>query len=324
MVRIVLSRHVDEPNLASDAVTIARQVVAGTTHLITRRCTQRQLLLRPDPLVEQIYLYCLGDAVERHGISLHGFVAMSNHHHVVVRDNHGNFPAFLAHLHKMMAKVMNALRGRRENFWATEQPNAVRLVNPSDRFDKLVYLLANPVAGDLVDKVTDWPGASSLHMHLSGETMTVMRPDVFFGPKSTMPDAVTLRLERPDGFEDLSEEDWVAKLEAAVHAAEADARARRNTFQRDVLGREATLRASPTDSPTTVEARCTLRPHLACADEPSRVEALKALAAFRKQRRAALLRFLNGERDVEFPIGTYRIGRLLVPPAKQEPSAQAA
>jgi hypothetical protein len=57
----------------------------------------------------------------------------------------------------MVAKSINALRGRWENFWATEQPNAVYLVGAEDRFDKLVYLLANPVADHLVERVSDWP-----------------------------------------------------------------------------------------------------------------------------------------------------------------------
>ena len=75
-------------------MTIARQVVAGRTYLISRRCTQRQLLLRPDGTVEQIYLYCLGEAAQRYDVTLHGFIAMSNHEHLLVRDNHGNFPSF--------------------------------------------------------------------------------------------------------------------------------------------------------------------------------------------------------------------------------------
>ena len=114
------------PTSARARVTVARQVVVGRTYLISRRCTQRQLLLRPDTTVEQIYLYCLGEAVQRYGITLHGFIAMSNHQHLVVRDNRPNFPEFLARLHKMIAKAMNALRGRWENFWATEQPSARR------------------------------------------------------------------------------------------------------------------------------------------------------------------------------------------------------
>src|SRR5262249_28550468 len=162
------------PNGRREAtMTVARQVEAGRTHLMTRRCTQRQMLLRPDREVEQIYLYCLAEAAERYDITLNGFIAMSNHQHVILRDNHGNFPEFLAHVNKMIAKAMNTHLGRWENFWSAEQANAVYLVEAADRFAKLVYILANPVAAHLVDRVTDWPGASSLALNLSGRTQTI-------------------------------------------------------------------------------------------------------------------------------------------------------
>ncbi|HVH40908.1 MAG TPA: hypothetical protein VM925_01150 [Labilithrix sp.] len=214
---------------------------------------------------------------------------------------------FLAHLHKMISKAMNSLRGRWENFWATEQPNAVYLVEPADRFAKLVYLLANPIADHLVDRISDWPGACSLGMHLSGATKTVKRPRGFFRSNGKMPDAVTLRIERPDGFEELSEVAWVAKLRDALGREEQRAREERRVSGRGVLGRKAILGAEPTDSPKTVEARRELRPQLACINKRRRLRELAALIAFRAQRWTALVRYLVGERDVLFPHGTYRV-----------------
>jgi putative transposase len=305
-------------------MTLARKVVAGRTYLISRRCTQRQFLLRPDEKVEQIYAYCLGEAAQRYEITLHGFTAMSNHEHLIVRDNHANFPEFLAHLHKMIAKAMNAHLGRWENFWATEQPNAVHLVDAEDRFAKLVYLLANPVADHLVDRVSDWPGASSLQLHLSGRTRTVKRPRGFFSPDGNMPEEVTLRVERPDGFEELSDTDWIAKIEDAVRGEEERAREERRTSGRGVLGRKAVLRARPTDSPQTIEPRRTLRPCVACRESGRRIRELADLVAFRAKRREALARHLEGERDVLFPYGTYRVrGLFLTAPPPQTTKAAA-
>ncbi|MEA2749201.1 MAG: hypothetical protein QOI41_3344, partial [Myxococcales bacterium] len=37
-------------------MTVARQVIPGRTYLISRRCTRREFLLRPDENVERIYL----------------------------------------------------------------------------------------------------------------------------------------------------------------------------------------------------------------------------------------------------------------------------
>jgi len=288
-------------------MTVPRQVIAGRTYLISRRCTQRQMLLRPEALVEQIYLYCLAEAAERYEITIHGFIAMSNHQHLVIRDNLANFPDFLAHLHKMIAKAMNSLRGRWENFWATEQPNAVYLVEAADRFDKLVYLLANPVAAHLVEHVHDWPGACSLGLHLSGRTLTLKRPRGFFRSDGRMPDEVNLRIERPDGFESLTAEEWVAKLQEAVRLEEDRAREERTERGFGVLGRKGVLRSDPSDSPKTLEARGTLRPQVACLNKHRRLQELRALLEFRIERREALVRVLQGEVDVCFPEGTYRI-----------------
>lgn len=290
-------------------VTVARQVIAGRTYLISRRCTQRQLLLRPDPEVEQIYLYCLGEAAQRFNITLYGFLAMSNHQHLTIRDNHANFPVFLAHLHKMLAKVMNKRLGRWENLWATEQPSAVWLVEPADRFAKLIYLLANPVADDLVDRVGDWPGASSFGLTLTGRSITVKRPVGYFREDGNMPAEVTLRVERPEGFEDLSEEEWVAKVKRAVAVEEESARARRQAMGRRVLGRKAILAASPFSYPTTFEPRRRLRPHVACRNRFRRTVELAKLVTFRRRRLDALTRMLSGEPDVVFPYGTYRLRR---------------
>ncbi|MDB5217388.1 MAG: hypothetical protein JWO86_5315 [Myxococcaceae bacterium] len=299
-------------------MTVARQVIPGRTYLISRRCTQRQLLLRPDENVERIYLYCVGEAVQRYGMTLHGFIAMSNHQHLVIRDNRGHFPEFLAHLHKMIAKAMNALRGRWENFWATEQPNAVYLVEAADRLAKLVYLLANPVAAHLVDRVSDWPGASSLGLNLSGRTKTVKRPSSFFSTDGKMPAEVTLRVERPEGFESLTDAEWTAKLEAAVRVEETRARQERAESGRSVLGRKAILRAEPTDVPKKVERRRGLRPCVACIDPPRRKHELALLSAFRRERDAAWRLHLAAVHGIVFPYGTYRVRGFFVmapPPA---------
>jgi putative transposase len=293
-------------------MTLARQVLAGRITLVSRRCTQRQLLLRPDEQVEQLFLYCLGEAAERYGVTLYGWIAMSNHEHLIVRDNHGNLPEFIGHLHKMLAKAMNARLGRWENFWASEQANVVWLVAPADAFDKLVYLLANPVAADLVEHVRDWPGASSFEQHLSGRPKTVRRPRGFFRDGGPMPEQVTLRAERLDGFESLTDADWSARIAVAVRDAEEGARRKRAGKGQRVLGRKAVLRALPTDTPKTIVARRGLRPCVACHEPARRQRALVALVAFREKRKAALIRHLAGERDVLFPHGTYRVRGIFV------------
>lgn len=87
--------------------------------MITRRCTQRQFLMRPDEETNNAFIYCLAVAAQRYGIRVIFTTAMSNHHHTGIEDPNGNYPAFLEHFHKLFAKCQNALRGRWENFWST-------------------------------------------------------------------------------------------------------------------------------------------------------------------------------------------------------------
>jgi hypothetical protein len=255
-------------------VTLPRQVVPGRSYLLSRRCNQRQFLLRPDDEVERIYLYCLAEAVSRYGISLHGYIAMSNHHHLVVRDNLGNGPRFYAHLNKMVAKAMNRYLGRWENFWATGQASTVRLVEPRDELDKLVYLLANPVAAHLVERVAEWPGACSFTQHLTEEPRLIRRPGSYFRTHGPMPAEVTLTIERVRGFEILSHEEWVGLIRARVLAEETRAHDERVSENLRVLGREAVLAVARTDAPASVKPRRRLSPEIACRDEEQRAAAL--------------------------------------------------
>lgn len=287
-------------------VTAPREILPDRHYLITRRCTQRQFLLQPDDEVVQVFNYCLGEAAQRYRVTLLGWLAMSNHEHLLVRDNEGNLPEFMAHLHKMISKALNDHWIRQENFWAAEQPNIVYTVGPGDQFDKLIYVLANPVGADLVDHAHDWPGASSLSLHLSGRTMTVARPR-FFRSDGPMPEEVTLRVERLRGFEDLDDEQWIEKVETAVRAAEDAARAQRLAKNVRVLGRKAVRNAKHTDTPATIEAKRRFRPRLACRDPERRRIELDAMTAFRLQYRDARDRWCAGERTVPFPLGTYRM-----------------
>ena len=288
-------------------MTAPRQVVVGRVQMLTRRCTQRQYLLRPDALVEQIYLYCLAEAAARYEITLHGWIAMSNHEHVIVRDNLGNLPEFMAHRNKMAAKALNAHWNRSENLWSAEQPSVVHLADLETRFEKLIYLLANPVADHLVERLADWPGACSFQLHLSGRSKTVERPRGFFRTDGPMPKELTLRAEKLEGFDHLSDREWADKIGAAVQKKEEQARKQRATNNRRVFGRKAVLRVQPTDAPTTARPRRTTRPHLACRNPERREYELRVVRDFRSAHRNALLMWIAGWRSVPFPAGTYRM-----------------
>jgi putative transposase len=119
-----------------------RQVLPGQFYMITRRCTQRQFLLRPDPATNNAFTYCLIDAAQRSQVEVLLTCAMSNHHHTVIYDRWGRYPEFVEHFHKLLARSQNALRGRWENLWSSEQVCVVKLVGREAVIDKLVYTVS--------------------------------------------------------------------------------------------------------------------------------------------------------------------------------------
>lgn len=288
-------------------MTAPRQILPGQTYLLTRRCTQRQFLLRPDEITTQTFLYCLGEAADRLGIELYAWHAASNHYHAVVHDPAGELPLFLERFHKLCAKALNARWKRWENFWASAPTCATRLVEEADVLAKIVYTLANPVLDDLVERVFDWPGASSLRRMGASKPLVVKRPKGFFREAGSMPSAVKLVVRSPRGCAD--PQAWAARVRAEVEAEERKARERRTAQRKGVLGRKSILAASAVDRPTTHEPRRALRPHIACLSKERRQRELRALNQFRSDYAVARGRLRAGALGVLFPAGTFLLPR---------------
>jgi putative transposase len=272
--------------------------------MVTRRCTQRQFLLRPDTETTNAFLYCLGLAAQRTGMEVIGFIAQANHHHTIVVDLHGRMPEFLEGFHKLVAKHQNALRGRWENFWASEATSVVELLEPDDALAKLTYALCNPVKDHLVERADQWPGASSLRANLDGRAFSARRPTRFFRKDGDLPEVVTIQCVRPPAFRQLSHDQWRTLLGERIAAAERAAATERRSNGRRVMGRRQVLHQRPTDRPASHEPRRQLSPRIASLNKWARIEAIQRSKAFLAAYRAARNLWLAGLAAV-FPLGTY-------------------
>jgi REP element-mobilizing transposase RayT len=282
-------------------MTAPRQVTPGSIYLVTRRCTQRQFLLKPSRAVNEVFLYILALAAQRYRIRIHAFCVLSNHSHLVLSDPHAQLPAFQQFLDGIVAKALNAYHGRWENFWAPDTYSAVILASTGDILDKLTYVLANPVAAGLVPHGRQWPGLWSAP-ELIDTAFEVRRPDFFFGPNSTLPEKVTLHISRPPGFQ--STEALRRDLSASV--AEREKRAARKhggTF----LGVARVLAQDPTSKPGSSEPRRGLNPRVAARDKWKRIELLQRLVSFLRAYHTAWLALRAGRQRVTFPYGTYHL-----------------
>jgi REP element-mobilizing transposase RayT len=296
-------------------VSYPRAVVPGRTYLITRRCSERRFLLRPDDRTTQAFWYCLAEAAELCQVEICAALAVSNHYHALLHDPKGRYPEFLERFHAMLAKVQNVHWGRWESLWAAEQTSAVLLVEPSDAFDKMIYTLSNPVKDHLVEHASEWPGATSLFAQLSDHPITTRRPHWFFAPDTQMPLEATIRFKRLPGFEHLTKKEWAEKITAAIAVVEAAARAERLEQRRHnrgsgrVVGCKTLRTQSAFDSPQSHEPRRELSPRVAAKNKWRRIEALLRNKVFLADYRAALLARRAGDAAVRFPHGSYQLSR---------------
>jgi REP element-mobilizing transposase RayT len=285
---------------------LPRQVLPRRFYLITRRCVQRQFLIRPDAATNNAFLYCLIAAALRCEIDVLLPCAMSNHYHAVIYDRAGRYPEFIEHFHKLLARSQNALRGRWENFWSSEQTCVVRLVDREAVIDKLVYTATNPVQDHLVDRVHNWPGVNGLGALLAGRPLRATRPLHFFRADGAMPDALELSLPIPAELGPTAE--VLSELRDRVRAVELERAAERVRTGRRVLGRRAVCAQSWRNCPASVEPRRNLRPQVAGQSKWARIEALLRNRAFVLEYAIARDRWRNGI-PVMFPPGTYWLQR---------------
>ena len=279
-------------------MTLPRRVLPERTYLVTRRCSERRFFLRPDSEVTGIFEYLLALACARHGVRLHAFVCMSNHYHLVVTDVEGRLPAFEQYLNSLLARSVNCARGRWEAFWTRESYNAVELLGDEDVIEKMVYTLVNPVRAGLVGRAKGWSGATSAGMRF-GARREVARPAGFF--KDTMPETAVLELSAPKGFagRELGE-----RLLRRVAEVEEEVRAQ---LGRRPMGMGAVLRQDWNSGPDTRTPRRGVIPRFAARCTAVRVAALVEFRRWVDEYRRALERFVGGERDVEWPLGTYQM-----------------
>ena len=281
-----------------------RHIIKGATYLITRRCTQRQFLLRPSKRVNDILFFCLATAAHKFGIRIHAFVFLSNHYHLLATDVDGRLLDFLHWLNTHISQCLNAHLGRAENLFDSRQTHLALVATPADALEKIVYVLANPVAAALVPKGDLWPGVRSAAQDY-GRTLRAHKPRAFFRTDGAVDDVARFELEVPPGFEDLTPRRFRRRLEEALQEREAELRAKVRAKGLAFLGARGVRAVSPFDSPRTPAETGGRVPRLICKDPELRQTLLARLKSFLLSYREALEEYCSGEQEVMFPAGTY-------------------
>lgn len=279
-----------------------RCILPNTTYLVTRRCLGRRFLLRPDPALNRLFLYCLALGVNKYGIRLHGLCVMSNHYHLTLTDVRGVLRDFMGWLNSQLAKRIKRLRRWDEVVW---EPNvhysAVELQGQAEALDKVAYTLLNPVSAELVHRPEDWPGlTSTLRMLRRGE-LRVERPTVGF--KEVLPPSLALSLTPPPCFPD--EAAYLDALELLMLRRLDVLQEQRVRQGRRVLGRRAVRKTATTARPSTRKSRFGRSPTFSALTRWAWRRAVERLRAFRAAYRRAYEAWRSGVSEVQFPPGTW-------------------
>jgi putative transposase len=284
-------------------MTAPRQILPNVTYLITRRCFDRMLLLRPSALVNELFEYVLAAKAAQYGVLLHAFCVLSNHWHCVLTDPDGRLPEFARDLGSTMARALNAAHGRWESFWSPGSYSAVALQTADDVLDKMAYVLANPVMAGLVRRGAEWPGLWSAPSTIGAGSRAVRRPDRYFRPEGPAPATAELSLSCPPGFD--SVEALRGRLLEELARREDQAARGLAAAGRAFMGTRKVLAQKPSARPVSDEPRRGLKPRVASRDRWKRIEAIGRLKGFLEDYRAAWSAFADGVRGVVFPEGTY-------------------
>ena len=288
-------------------MSLPRQIVPGRVYMVTRRCSERRFFMRPDHATTEAFLYCLILAAQRCNVGLIAFLANSNHWHGIVIDRDGRLPEFIHFFHVLFAKHQNCLRGRWENFWASEQTSIVELIEPGDIVDKCAYALANPVKDQLVEKAHHWPGASALVALRHPRAICATRPKRFFRADGNLPHVVSLELSVPRGF--VGRAEFRRRVDEQIAVVAIAATEKRRGSRRHVLGSKAVLAQPWSQRPDSQEPRRQLSPRVACRSKWARIEALQRNKQWLDAYAACRARYVAGDRRVVFPAGTYWLAR---------------
>jgi REP element-mobilizing transposase RayT len=280
-----------------------RAIILGRTHMVTRRTSERRFFLRPSKKLNQAIEYCLARAIRRSGVIVHLVVVLSNHYHIIVSDPHGTLPVFTEELNKLIARCLNHLHGRFENFWAGgAQTSYVHLAQREDVLAKSCYAMLNPVVAGLVKSWRDWPGL----LIVTPGKRRVKRPDFFFRKDSeggTLPRWEEYEIHAPPIAERPGQSMRI--LHDMVRAFQKRAVAARLAKGLGFLGAARVRKQSIWDSPKTSAPRFGLSPKVAARDKWRRIELLCQIKSFNSEHELALRKWQSGDRGVIFPAGTY-------------------
>jgi len=282
---------------------------------------EQRFLLRPSEEACAIFRYLIALLAARHGVAVHAFVVLSNHLHLLKTDGQAEMPAFMRDLLAQATRRLNCVLGREGPLWDARRYSSVEVHGEGAAWDKLVYVMTNPIKHGLVSRPEDWPGLITLISEIRAGKVTVERPDLPCFKGSTLPEHVELELLPPPALGHLSREEYADQLERRVRERIRELNGLFLSSDKAPMGAERVLAADPNDRPVVHQEASGLDPRISSLEESSAYhrELLEELKEWRRAYWEARSRWSRDPR-VEFPYGTYAMrvhyNARVAPPAR--------
>jgi REP element-mobilizing transposase RayT len=302
-----------------------RRHVPGQYYLVSTRCHQARFFLRPDSDLNEAVLEWLTRAQHQFPeLLILAACVMSNHLHLVVRDQSGQLAGWASYFFGNLARAVNRIR-RRSGVCFDRRYSAEPILDDEALIDRLVYTVTNPVKAGLCSRADEWPGVvlfapgpRRMEIPVSWidrdvERRASARPQ-HQGEEAKASEA--FRVEASLLIEPLPTESGGsgdASPIAAIEAREAELAAERRKAGIRPLGPAKVLAQSWDAAPRQPER--SPRPLCHAADAALRDAFRESYHAFVGLFREASKRLREGTLQITFPEWSFPPGRALVRPA---------
>jgi hypothetical protein len=227
-------------------------------HFVSNRCEHQMYLLLPNERLNEIILFWLAKAKQLFGadIDIYGFIFLSNHFHLFLKDPRGQLPRFMCYFQANVAKSVNRILNRNGRFWSREYDDVI--VDGEDEFfDRFSYTVLNAVKSGLVAAPSQWKGVGSF------EYMMEQKPIVATGlnltkyndakrhgrdaDKKDFEESYSFELATPPMLQDKPAKERMAFIKELMTSAMA--KYKKDRLYKPALGMKKILQQNPFDKP---------------------------------------------------------------------------
>jgi REP element-mobilizing transposase RayT len=291
-----------------------RFVPPGAVVEITVRTVQSRFLLKPGAGWRETFVGALARARELYRVDVHDFVCASNHLHLLTSpENARELAGFMRHF---LSKL--SIEAGKRHGWSGplfQRRYQAILVSGEARAQeaRLRYLLAHGVKENLVRSVAEWPGPHSGPVWLAGgraegiwhdrtRSWSLRRRGETVKPEQVLVPC-ELELSPLPCWQDVSPEEYRARVERLIQEVEKEATDRRRAEGIPVLGPRAVLDQDAQAPP--LRTKKSPAPPCHAFLRIVRVEMWRAYVAFALAYREAADSLRQGLDGVTFPPGSF-------------------